>query len=390
MATLYVSSAENPHSSSGNSGTFADPMGVQEAFAAAAAGDEIRIMDDGAYNITATLTLSVSGTATSLIKVFGANGSGTVDGSIPHLNAANHNSNVQLFTPGSTNHYYFKNLKLNDRFSNCFQTGPGFSIFENLHADASQAAIMFNSLQRPLIVGCTKQGGFNSSTLITAGLQRSPTLIGCAVSNGGPLIAGAMGFQDGAILHKCLAVGATIGFDLDMHGQSGLSVTDCVAYNCTGDGFRIDNRDVISATGNSIVARCIAHGNGGDGFAILSTSSVVHAYSFEDLIATENGGYGFNNLAGNSKAFLRGNFARNNTSGSVSGTLFGESVVDLTADPFVDPDNGDFEINDTAGGGAVLRAYQRGIGAWAGSYPFRSLVGTLGGGGGGGTRAWWG
>ena len=51
-----------------------------------------------------------------------------------------------------------------------------------------------------------------------------------------------------------------------------------------------------------------------------------------------------------------GNADGNNTSGETSGIASGDNDITLTADPFVDASSDDFNINDTAGGGALLRA----------------------------------
>jgi len=51
-----------------------------------------------------------------------------------------------------------------------------------------------------------------------------------------------------------------------------------------------------------------------------------------------------------------GNADGNNTSGETSGIANGDNDLTLTADPFVNAAADDYNINDTAGGGTVLRA----------------------------------
>lgn len=53
---------------------------------------------------------------------------------------------------------------------------------------------------------------------------------------------------------------------------------------------------------------------------------------------------------------FRRNYFYNNTANYVNQNGMGTLDVQLTADPFVDAANGDFNFNSTAGGGAVLRA----------------------------------
>jgi hypothetical protein len=69
-----------------------------------------------------------------------------------------------------------------------------------------------------------------------------------------------------------------------------------------------------------------------------------------------NGGYGvlLVNISQHYQ-FSDRNAFYNNTSGQVSGGTLNNSIT-LTADPFVDAANGDFNIADNYGGGQALRA----------------------------------
>ena len=59
-------------------------------------------------------------------------------------------------------------------------------------------------------------------------------------------------------------------------------------------------------------------------------------------------------------------------------------AITLTADPFTDAAAGDFSLNNTAGGGTVLRAISKTFGSTTG-YPFNWLTDGSGGGGSGST-----
>lgn len=82
----------------------------------------------------------------------------------------------------------------------------------------------------------------------------------------------------------------------------------------------------------------------------------------EDNLITGNGGYGANFAAaqsGNSQVFLSKNFFYGNTSGEINNTSRYTQLIPnitLTADPITNAGAGDYSPNNTAGGGAVVRA----------------------------------
>lgn len=120
------------------------------------------------------------------------------------------------------------------------------------------------------------------------------------------------------VAHAC-----TIGFQSE---SSSLDKTyiGCIAYKCTADGWDMTNYDMF------VFQECISYGNSGYGWDFHASNLAMH----------------FKNCAGGS-----------NTSGNFDDEpTFNDDFVTLTADPFTDGDNGDFTINDTAGGGTLLRA----------------------------------
>ena len=159
----------------------------------------------------------------------------------------------------------------------------------------------------------------------------------------------------------CLASECTVGFDVQ-------GPFFCRATGCTSHGF--SNRN---AHGRAVVL-CVADGNGGAGFyegaygtqwigciAFANTGNgfdwryykMQHAYH---CIACNNGGYGFDVVAVGDDATLQGCAGRNNTSGNYRAGTLALDFVELSADPFVDAAGGDFNLNDTEGGGELLRA----------------------------------
>lgn len=124
---------------------------------------------------------------------------------------------------------------------------------------------------------------------------------------------------------------------------------DCISANNTGatsDGFNTNGNNYANFIG------CVAYGNGRDGIRIEGASGHV-----PNCVAVSNGGYGVNVTT--YAAFpAEGVALWGNTSGGIANsTLFWRNnTITLSASPFVDAANGDFRLNDTPGGGALLRS----------------------------------
>ena len=89
-------------------------------------------------------------------------------------------------------------------------------------------------------------------------------------------------------------------------------------------------------------------GNQGSGIA-LGTSSQAFV---ENSILYGNGRYGIV-ANGTSYVFANGNAVGSNTSGNYSNVIPINSIA-LTANPFVNSSGGNYALNSTAGGGALL------------------------------------
>jgi hypothetical protein len=130
--------------------------------------------------------------------------------------------------------------------------------------------------------------------------------------------------------------------------------------NCIFDGITNSAIEVNSAPNQGSQAKiygCIFY-NCGAGFKTTSSPRplIVHDCIFVNCTTAVSIG---NNYMGNGFAEFRRNAYYNNTTTFVEqtgldGTHYEE--ITLTADPFVDAANGDFNINNAAGGGAVLRS----------------------------------
>lgn len=147
-----------------------------------------------------------------------------------------------------------------------------------------------------------------------------PHLYGCFIHDCGS--HGVRSFWGQPNLFGCLLY-SNAGYGLYGTNRGVNVANDCVFYNNTSGGIETDTNIPKSINNNIFVS------NGGYGVVLANMSQF---YKFSD-----------------NNAFY------NNTSGEVSGGTLSNSIT-LTADPFVDAANGDFNINNAAGGGAVLRS----------------------------------
>ena len=190
----------------------------------------------------------------------------------------------------------------------------------------------------------------------TAGIQ----FIGCDATGCSAVTA----FVTNAVsvLHfYCTAWSNTIG------GFSGGCFHHCISINNSGassDGW------VASSTG-ILSVNCTAYGNGRDGFRITSASSIP--VSLLNCISYGNTGTNFNCTA------VADNLTLMSCAAGIGAANFSTNInsdcnidsITLTADPFTNAAGSDFSINNTAGGGALLRAV-----AMPGAFP--GITGTTG------------
>jgi hypothetical protein len=179
------------------------------------------------------------------------------------------------------------------------------------------------------------------------------------------------------VIDSCIIINnGRHGIYSDVQG-SGTVVNSVIANNTTY-GFYSDHADThVQFCGN------IFYGNGSHA---ININDMVEGLCSSNLFAG-NAGYGINIRSAHSSDIPIGNAFFNNTSGEINGANGIESIT-LTADPFVDAANGDFNLNATAGGGATLRADNYALNTDTSIYPFRQYVSDdfdSGAGGGGAT-----
>jgi len=160
--------------------------------------------------------------------------------------------------------------------------------------------------------------------------------------------AAGYGFQSSAAYY-CVAEGGGRGFYTYTNG-----CMYCIANGCT-QGFYRPYRELN--------ANCVAYDCSGDGFEDYQNTS---AAAFINCVSIKNGGFGFDGHIGsriiNCAVPAAGASGIANTLGNFDETpMYQSNLLELTVDPFVDGANGDFRLNQTAGGGLVLRAAGLGV-----------------------------
>jgi len=247
----------------------------------------------------------------------------------------------------------------------------------------------------------TTRGDLGAKPVLDAGVQTSVILWQHSVANAAYFVnlkadgqsgSGNKGFLQGyaySSTYSCEAV------DCDQAACYGFSIGKiiaCKASNCY-NGFYAFVEAVlcssIAAVNNGFetttagfgIRNCLSHASGNDGFAVAGSAVVLGCAAdanarygfngpnggggyvdFVNCVASNHSGVGGKGFTGGSFAFwcTMANCATyNNTANDTPRIQIG--LVTLTADPYVDQANDDFRPNDTAGGGAALRAAGIGV-----------------------------
>lgn len=146
------------------------------------------------------------------------------------------------------------------------------------------------------------------------------------------------------------------------------NATNCVAQGCSSKGFvSVPSVIYCRASGNTGIGfdfggalgfsaiNCTSHANGSHGYySMYDIGAIVNC------IATNNGGWGLSHSAANNGLTLVNFATRSNTSGAIQNAVTNPiNSIALSADPYTNAAGGNFSLNNTAGGGALLRGLQR-------------------------------
>ena len=299
----------------------------------ATTGNQIYVKGDATYTLGAGITLGTSSTADNILvagytTTHGDGGSATFQATA---------TSIQMLSLNGTN--------------------PDAWVFENF------------------ILDCNSQTG-------TAGLAgntgsrkvRNVTVKNCLGTSIRLVSSSAFGF----ICERCFVTGqggSGISFDMATGGEVCI---DCAVYN-SGTGAGVG----FSMTGaGGIVIRAICEGNASattnDCFSITGGANYIDGgmcyNAGRDCYRTSSGssivrnsiawtavGYCFNTTAGSTTTVLNAtemdyNGCGGGGTGDYNNVPAGANDVVLTVDPFTDVSTNDFSLNNTAGGGAVLRS----------------------------------
>lgn len=217
--------------------------------------------------------------------------------------------------------------------------------FYNLRVDGQDGA-------STLGFNLTGAGAYSNSVVATdceavdcpTGFQlNGGTAVRCKASS-----CGTQGFNLNGAANAVWCVADLCADGFASSGASGSCLVHCIASDSTDDGFYFDGY-------STHVYGCIAYSCAGDGFQWDGNAFGIG--SIIACISTENTGYGWNFQSNGDDVIFCRNANYSNTAGKYNNEPNeNNDAVDLTADPFVDAANGDFNINNTAGGGAALRA----------------------------------
>ena len=316
MATYYVTTSGSDSNAGTTEGTaFASPG---KACATAVGGDFIYIKS-GTYTLTSTTNNANGGRFTIALGVRMEGYNSTIGdlGTAPVISAGSLTSFTMCTVNASFNVRPAQLVNIEfDGQSNSTVVG------------VNNAAAYTRFINRVLVRNCTT--GFSGA------VSGDGCLFNCAA------ISCGTGFLNQYALIGCIARAcSSLGFDKYQ------TAIHCIAANNGNTGFRSLN------TINAATVNCASHGNTNYGFEFsydigiigncIATSNTLHGYSLGG--GSPNGMPCFNNANWN------------NTSGANRFTSAVEiGKIDLSANPYTDSTNLDFTLNNTSGGGALLRS----------------------------------
>ena len=186
----------------------------------------------------------------------------------------------------------------------------------------------------------------NNAILRTAGTPRNTAFLECRISH-----CLNVGYDAGNTNHspsffRC-RINNNGGHGIVTGRPNASSFLENTFDSNSGSGLFVNSNG-----GGEIIKGNVFYNNASDGIEIAASDR--EPFVIVDNIAFGNGRYGINSPE---PVFNFLNSGGGNTSGMFNGGISASSnFIELTADPFVNAAAGDFNLNDTAGGGALLRA----------------------------------
>lgn len=273
-------------------------------------------------SLTSTLTLKGNTVAGALNICQGSESTKTITQTV----------DAPIFTSNGyvSGYWQFKNLKLQN--SNATKTNShGYAQANSTTYTPSFTKCVFGDATNSLKYGFARTGGWASFNIDKCLFTDCDIAI---YSTGG---SGEESFISDSLITNCTSDGVQWAQAPNLY---------CVNTIFAGNGSNGLNRGSVV----TYLKGCVFYGNTSHG--VNGSPDLV-----TDCIFDSNGGYG---ISGTPRV-THNNAFRNNTSGEISSGTNRDSIT-LTADPFVDAANGDFNLNADAGGGATLRSTNYTIG----------------------------
>lgn len=325
---------------------------VSTAYANATQSNTIYVKGSGTYTVSATLTLTGANelplTFIGYTTVRGDNGR------VTWTTATDSTTLVKFGSPGTN--FIFMNFAFTNtasvratgfdgglsgqswglRLSNCsfdgFTTAIGLGYINSVHYN----------LARLLMDGCEVKNSSSHGVNCSGGAH----FIDCYIhDNGGH-----------GVLASVVQSGTVVG--------NAIVLERCAIWGNTANGLYSEFGNGAQSQ-NSSWFHCIHCAIGGNGAQGIELTGSVSTNNYQPLTVTNsviesNGSFAIINDStdGLGVFFLKNNAFRANTSGNYSGTGLGSQASDitLTAECFTNPGSGDFTLNGSAGGGALLKA----------------------------------
>lgn len=196
-------------------------------------------------------------------------------------------------------------------------------------------------------IGCTvhdvQEHGFNLAGSVALAVECEA--YNCNKAN----VAGKAGFDWGTLGYgiRCLSYSNSTAAGIGFQTEAASILLHCIAYGNGAQGFR------VAANSAQVFVGCDAWNNGGDGLFLLVGADGTSTY-IENCNFLKNGGYGISsaNFSKNGSIINCGfgSGTQANTSGTVTNNTYGLPVLNSItyasgATPWVDPANGNFNIN---------------------------------------------
>ena len=321
----------------GGDGSSGNPWTLAEAISNAAAGDRVNIQAGIYASTTTTRTFATVGTTTAPVWWRGYKTAiGDMDSASHGVFASGTEIPALTFTTGrmsvSQPHQIFSNLDIQSAAT----------------AGSALGASGVNTRYHRLRVQNTGTNALSRAVL--AGSNNNQTFTRCwfkATTSASSVVQAATHVE----FDSCVFDGGSVG--LDITGNIPF-VRRCI--------FDSPSSHAITCASSSLgeFLDCIFYNTGAGADGIRFTALGSNHWIIKDCIFSMIGGYAINNASGTNTNFVKriGNAYHAITSSYEFG--FGDSPaldeVPLSASPFSDPAGDNFNINNIAGGGAVLRA----------------------------------